>query len=347
MSTTQAAMSTIPALTQMPRGRQGGFSLVELMIALVLGLVVVLGASTVFLSNKQSFRTNLALGEVQENARIAFELIARDIRQAGVTGCGNFGRVGNVLNNGTNAGGTVAWWADFGNAIRGYDAGTEDPVVASGSASAQRILATSSLTLIGAATAGGSIAAYDASTFSFTLIGANPGIQAGDTVIVCDPDHAAIVQISSIDGSDLFVDTNTTTPGNCSRGLGFPTTCTTAGNAYSFVRNSQMSPLTATDWYIGNNPVGGRSLYRRTLVNTAGTPTPTAQEMVRNVTDMQLAFHIAGADSFVSAATVAGNWATVDAVRMTLSLRGSDRATGTDGQPITRLMTATVNLRNR
>jgi hypothetical protein len=38
--------------------------------------------------------------------RIAFELIARDIRQAGVTGCGNVGRVGNILNNGTSAGGT-------------------------------------------------------------------------------------------------------------------------------------------------------------------------------------------------------------------------------------------------
>lgn len=317
------------------------------MIALVLGLVVVLGASTVFLSNKQSYRTNLALGEVQENARIAFELIARDIRQAGVTGCGNFGRVGNVLNNGTNAGGTVAWWADFGNAIRGYDAGVEDPVVTSGSASAQRVLATSSLTLLGAATTGGSIAAYDASTFSFTLTGTNPGIQAGDAVIICDPDHAVIAQISSIEDDDLFVNTGTTTPGNCSRGLGFPTTCTTAGNAYAFLLNSQMSPLTATVWYVGNNPVGGRSLYRRTLVNTAGVPTPTAQEMVRNVTDMQLAFHIAGADSFVSATTVAGNWGTVDAVRMTLSLRGSDRATGTDGQPITRLMTSTVNLRNR
>lgn len=327
--------------------RQRGFSLVELMIALVLGLVVVLGASTVFLSNKQSYRTNLALGEVQENARIAFELIARDIRQAGVTGCGNVGRVGNILNNGTSAGGTVAWWADFGNAIRGYDGGTEDPVVTSGSGSAQRILATSSLTLLGASTAAASIAAYDAGTYGFTFTGANPGIQAGDVVLLCDPDHAVMAQISAISGSSLIVNNNTNAPGNCSRGLGFPTACTATGNAYAFLRNSQMSLLSASDWYVGNNPVGGRSLYRRTLVNVAGVPTPTAQEMVRNVTDLQLAFHVAGADSFVNAATVAGNWATVDAVRMTLNLRGSDRATGTDGQPLTRQLTATVNLRNR
>ena len=59
--------------------KQRGFSLVELMIALVLGLMVIGGVTSVFLSNKQSFRTNTALSQVQENSRIAFELMARDI----------------------------------------------------------------------------------------------------------------------------------------------------------------------------------------------------------------------------------------------------------------------------
>lgn len=331
------------------REKQRGFSLIELMIALALGLVVILGAVTVFLSNKQSYRTNLALGQVQENARVAFDLIARDVRQAGLTGCGNLGRVGNLLNNGTAAGGTVAWWADFGNAIRGYDGGTDDPAVTSGTSSAQRVSTASSLTVIGAALSGTSIAAYDASAYSFTLTGGNPGIQAGDVVLVCDPDHAVIAQVSSIASGALVVNTGTSAPGNCSRGLGFPTTCTTAGNPYAFVRNSQIAPMSATDWYIGNNPIGGRSLYRRTLVNVAAEPTPTSQEMVRNVTDLQLTYHIIGGTGFVNAATVAGgtNWANVDAIRMVITFQGSERATGTDAQPITRQMTATVNLRNR
>ena len=319
------------------------------MIALLLGLIVILGAVTVFLSNKQSYRTNLALGQVQENARVAFDLIARDVRQAGLTGCGNLGRVGNLLNNGTAAGGTVAWYADFGNAIRGYDGGTTDPAVTSGSGSAQRVAAASSLTLIGAALSGTSIATYDASAYSFTLTGGTSGIQAGDLVVICDPDHAVIAQITSIAGSALIANTGTTTPGNCSRGLGFPTTCTTAGNPYAFVRNSQMAALSVSDWYIGNNPIGGRSLYRRTLVNVAGEPTPTSQEMVRNITDLQLTYHVVGGNGFVNAAavTTAGAWATVDAVRMVLTLQSSERATGTDGQAISRQMSATVNLRNR
>lgn len=326
---------------------QGGFSLIELMIALLLGLIVILGAITVFLSNKQSYRTNVALGQVQENARVAFDLIARDVRQAGLTGCGNLGRVGNLLNNGTAAGGTVAWYADFGNAIRGYDAGATDPAVTSGSGAAQRVSTASSIMLIGAALTGTSIANYDASTYTFTLTGGNPGIQAGDIVIACDPDHAVIAQVTSIVGGALIVNTGTTTPGNCSRGLGFPTLCTATGNPYAYVRNSQIAPMSANDWYVGINPVGGRSLYRRTLVNVAGEPTPTSQEMVRNVTDLQLSYHLVGGNGFVTAAAVGGNWATVDAIRMVLTLQGSERATGTDAQPITRQMTATVNLRNR
>ena len=95
--------------------RQQGFSLVELMIALVLGLLVVAGASSVLLSNKQSYKAGEALGRVQEGSRVAFELIARDVRGAALTGCGNSGRVANVI---TDSGAT--WWADWDNAITGY-----------------------------------------------------------------------------------------------------------------------------------------------------------------------------------------------------------------------------------
>lgn len=341
-------MSRFTGLAARPR-RMQGFSLIELMIALVLGLVVVGAAVAVLLSNKDSYRTNLALGQVQENSRIAFELLARDLRQAGITGCGNFGRVANVLNNGTSAGGTVAWYADFDNAVRGYDGGTTDPSVTSGTASGQRVEASSSITLIGAAMASVSVAAYNSSTYGFTLTGTNPGIQAGDLVIVCDPDHAVMAQVTSISGGALVVNTGTTTPGNCSRGLGFPTECTTAGNSYSFGVNSLLSAVSAANWYIGNNPVGGSSLYRRTAVTTAGDPTPISQEMVRNVTDLQISYHVTGATGFVTAASVesAGSWLNVDAVRIVLTLRGSERVTGTDGQPVTRQMSATVNLRNR
>lgn len=66
-----------------PVSRQKGFSLVELMIALVLGLFLVGGILYVFISNSQTFRTNEALSRMQENGRFAIDFISRDIREAG------------------------------------------------------------------------------------------------------------------------------------------------------------------------------------------------------------------------------------------------------------------------
>lgn len=326
--------------------QQHGFSLVELMIALVLGLVVILGASTVFLSNKQSYRTNTALGQVQENSRIAFELIARDVRQAGLTGCGNSGRVANVLNNLA-----TDWWANFGNAVRGYEGNQDDPAVTEGTASAQRIVGTDSLQLIGVSDSGLSVESHQGEAASLKINEPTSDLADGDVIVICDPDHAVITQVTNYTSSNVTLvhNTGTGTPGNCSKGLGFPTQCTAVGNDYEFGRNSQVAKLSAVDWYIGNNPLQGRSLYRVTVINSAEVPTPTAQEMVRNVTDLQLTYHVTGANGFVTAAavTTAGSWATVNAIRMVISLQGSERATGTDVQPITRQLTSTVNLRNR
>lgn len=67
-----------------------GFSLVELMVALVLGLLVAGAALAILQSNQATYRSNEGLNRVQENARIAFELMSRDIRAAGGTACSNF-----------------------------------------------------------------------------------------------------------------------------------------------------------------------------------------------------------------------------------------------------------------
>lgn len=69
------------------RRREVGLSLVELMISMVLGLIVMGAAFAVFMSNQATFRTSEGLGRIQENARVAFELMARDIRAAGGSAC--------------------------------------------------------------------------------------------------------------------------------------------------------------------------------------------------------------------------------------------------------------------
>lgn len=112
-----------PAFAQVRRvGRQPrGFTLIELMVAMLLGLIVVAGISSVFLANIKSFHSNTALSDVQSNARIAFTMMARDIRQAGFSGCNSHTpHMANVLNNGPANGGTK-WWADWGtNNVHGF-----------------------------------------------------------------------------------------------------------------------------------------------------------------------------------------------------------------------------------
>jgi type IV pilus assembly protein PilW len=66
---------------------QLGFGLIELMIALVLGLLVIGAAFAVFQSNQATYRANEGLNRIQENARVAFELMSRDLRAAGGSAC--------------------------------------------------------------------------------------------------------------------------------------------------------------------------------------------------------------------------------------------------------------------
>lgn len=62
---------------------QVGFSVVEIMISLVLGLLVVAGVSQIYLGSKQSYRLNEAQSRLQEDGRFALEYLARNIRVAG------------------------------------------------------------------------------------------------------------------------------------------------------------------------------------------------------------------------------------------------------------------------
>lgn len=60
----------------------GGFSLVELMVALAIGMLISIGAFQVFFSGKQSFNQAVALGQRQETLRFLVDSLAYDIRSA-------------------------------------------------------------------------------------------------------------------------------------------------------------------------------------------------------------------------------------------------------------------------
>jgi type IV pilus assembly protein PilW len=62
--------------------RQTGMTLIELMVALAIGAFLMIGAITVFMQSRTTFRITESLSRLQENARFALDAIEPDIRMA-------------------------------------------------------------------------------------------------------------------------------------------------------------------------------------------------------------------------------------------------------------------------
>ncbi|MDT4812562.1 hypothetical protein FQZ97_455260 [compost metagenome] len=66
---------------------QKGLSLIELMIAILISSLLMLGVLQLFSNTSASDRTSSAVARVQESGRIALEIIGADARRAGYQGC--------------------------------------------------------------------------------------------------------------------------------------------------------------------------------------------------------------------------------------------------------------------
>ena len=69
-----------------PRVQQG-ITLIELMIALVIGLLATGAMLKIYVDSSQLYRFNEGLARIQENGRLGLEFIRRDARMAGFWGC--------------------------------------------------------------------------------------------------------------------------------------------------------------------------------------------------------------------------------------------------------------------
>lgn len=69
--------------------RLKGVSLIELMIALAIGTLLLLGLVQVFAASRSAYQLSEGLSRVQENGRFAIDYLQRDIRMAGHMGCVN------------------------------------------------------------------------------------------------------------------------------------------------------------------------------------------------------------------------------------------------------------------
>lgn len=70
-----------------PAQAANGFTLIEVMVSLMLGLFLLLGVTYVYVGSKQTYRSVSSMSRMQESGRLAFEYLTQDLRMAGYYGC--------------------------------------------------------------------------------------------------------------------------------------------------------------------------------------------------------------------------------------------------------------------
>nr|WHW29623.1 putative PilW family protein [uncultured bacterium] len=98
-----------------------GFTIAELLIAMVLGLFLTAVVVTTYLSSKTSFRATESVARAQENTRFAVGFLVRDIRMAGYSVCTEGVSQRNFLDTSS-----AAYTPSIANAVFGWEfAGTD------------------------------------------------------------------------------------------------------------------------------------------------------------------------------------------------------------------------------
>lgn len=112
---------------------QTGLSMIELLVALAIGSVLILGLVQVFSASRAAYQLSEGLARTQENARFAIDFLQRDIRMAGHFGCINDqahfveGDGDPRLNFGTTINSGSGDSRDFSVSIQGYEAPSTAP----------------------------------------------------------------------------------------------------------------------------------------------------------------------------------------------------------------------------
>ena len=315
--------------------RQIGVTVVELMVALVLGLILMGGVVQIYLSTKQTYTVTEGLSRLQESSRYSLDMMARDIRMAGYIPCGRPTTIANVVNPSSNN-----WWASvFQNAsqnfnpIQGFEGGvsTFPAAIASDSVAGSDAI----MVLRGGNQIAG-VNFLNNGTDQFVLqrdLGGN-WVNQGSLMIVCDPRHAALFQAGTVSTSASTTlvsisDSSSESPSNCTSNLGPAGAGACNVSAYTFGNDAQLVNYKPVIYFVGQSVSGvGFSLFKE-FVNIQGVGNQVAsdrEELLEGVESMQLLY---GVDQdgdgianryFKADAVSANDWSNVVSVRIGLLL---------------------------
>ncbi len=309
-----------------------GFSLTELMVAMLLGLFVVGGVVSVYISNNNTNRLNQQIGVLQQASQVSFQLLSQDVQHAGYSGCSNVivPQVFNALNL------PLTWWNNWTGGLQGFEAGGAFPNFSNGAVTP--LAGTDALLVMYGRGVSASVVSHNATANPAMVINQNlASIVPNDIVMACDSKWGLIFQVTAVAGTALNHAVGPGAPGN--RILLFGV----APNGTSYQRNISadagfVMPMESAAWFVGTrNNIN--SLYR--VVVVAGQV--RVEEIIANVEDLELQYLVRGTANYVDA-NAGINWQAVVSVRAVLTLADNPALPVAIGM---RQVTQVVNLRNR
>ncbi|QEY10987.1 prepilin-type N-terminal cleavage/methylation domain-containing protein [Cellvibrio sp. KY-YJ-3] len=324
------------SVSSMPK-LQKGFSLVELMISITLGLILMGGVIQMFISSKTAFNTQRGVSNVQESGRLAIEFMARDIRMAGFMGCASrkIGQVDStvkgtdfqydMLDSSATPGVLVL------DAIRGYSATPAGLVLSPAPlANTDLFVVTGAMdddvSVIKdkeAATMFASLTKQEAKGCPNGTDDRLSGICPGDVLLVTDCKKARIFQATKVGVSsgELHINHEASgTPGNTISSWGG-----SSGADNSYTDGGQILKMQRVIYYLAKGKSGRPSLWQ----NTGGI----SLEILEGVEDMHITYgrdtnNDLIPDTYNSAAQVdaigAAAWHNVSSVRLHLLVQSLD-----------------------
>ncbi len=305
-----------------------GLSLIELLVAVAVGLVLMSGIYRVFLTSDTGYRYNEQLARLQENSRYLSGLLGREIRMAGYQGC-----AGNNFANLLTAASQDDFTYRFGRAIEGFEATSITSWTESDGSSRN---ASNLDTLYGLTDPiGGSdvlvvrgidnsliqILSTQPDTSAVLKIPADTGIQDNDVLMIVNCPDSALFAVYNKSGGDTSMNhpTGTNTPENQYK-------FDTPGSPFSlsFPAGSEVFRNVTTVYYVRDSDSSSAispSLYRK-------VGTDPVEELIPGVENMQVLYGEdtdgdRNVDVFRAANSVA-NWDDVVAVRVGFLLRSSN-----------------------
>lgn len=357
------------------RGRQLGLTLVELMIAVTLGLLILSALLVVYLGSRNAYRSGDSLARVQETGRFALDFIAQDARMSGFAGC----RARNLsVSEGSlfNVTQPAIAFTSSGDGVRGFEDGTgwTNPTLATATPITRVAGDVVSIRRAGGV-AVGITTNLDPVARTVTLRHNGIGLGNGDIAVLGNCEGALVFRITNspvltgIGNFPTVLELKATGAG-VGGTQGNDITIPIPPDFFRVGARTEALRFVETSYFIGQNPAGRPALYRA----AAGT----VEELVEDVEDMDVVFGVdttlPDSDGIVDvyrradAILTPADWNRVVSMRISLLVVGPEnnvttnaqsyafRDTDGDGLPNTQtaadrrlrhVFTTTISLRNR